>query len=462
MAKQNTPQHETSNPPDQVLKSIDGNDHAAIRRQTWRIAVPVIIANSSIPLVGIVDTAVMGHLDAPHYIGAVAMGSFILSLILALFGFLRMATTGFVAQAAGANDGAMVLTHFWRAISVAIILGLLTIMLIPLITFLASLTLTLSDAVSSGMTTYLAIVCISAPAITINMVILGVMFGLQRIRATVIQLITINTINIIGNFVFVYGLDMRVEGVALATAISHYCGLLVTLPMVISAIRNITPFSILPLHVILNLAAMRRYLGLGFDLTIRTGCIILSELIVLNAASAIDDVSLAASQIGFVIFATIAYPLDGFAHAAEALTGSAIGKRNRAMFNHTLRETTNLAIVMSMIMAILLALFGDAFINLMTSIPEVVEKSHELLPILVVMPVVSVIAFQMDGVFVGATMGRDMRNAMLVSMIVFLPLMYVMEIWFGLIGIWLAFMILLGLRGATLWMRLNHIRVTIE
>jgi MATE family multidrug resistance protein len=132
------------------------------------------------------------------------------------------------------------------------------------------------------------------------------------------------------------------------------------------------------------------------------------------------------------------------------------------MFNHTLRETTNLAIVMSMIMAILLALFGDAFINIMTSIPEVVEKSHELLPILVVMPVVSVIAFQMDGVFVGATMGRDMRNAMLVSMIVFLPLMYVMEIWFGLIGIWLAFMILLGLRGATLWMRLNHIRVIIE
>jgi MATE family multidrug resistance protein len=255
---------------------------------------------------------------------------------------------------------------------------------------------------------------------------------------------------------------MRVEGVALATAISHYCGLLITLPMVVSAIRNITPFSFLPLNIILNFAAMRRYLGLGFDLTIRTSCIILSELIVLNAASAIDDVSLAASQIGFVIFATIAYPLDGFAHAAEALTGSAIGRRSHVMFNHTLRETTNLAIIMSVIMAILLALFGDVFIGAMTSIPAVVERSHQLLPILVVMPVVSVIAFQMDGVFVGATMGRDMRNAMLISMLVFLPLMYVMEIWLGLIGIWLAFMLLLGLRGATLWMRLNHIRVIIE
>lgn len=447
---------------DQVLKSIDGNDRAAIRKQTWRIAVPVIIANSSIPLVGIVDTAVMGHLDSPHYIGAVAMGSFILSLILAIFGFLRMATTGFVAQAAGANDGAMVLTHFWRALYVAVILGLLTILLIPLIIYLASITLSMSDEVREGMSRYLTIVCISAPAITINMVIMGVMFGLQRIGATVIQLITVNSINIIGNIVLVYGLGMRIEGVALATAIAHYSGLLVTLPMLIIAIRRITPLSFLSLKVIMNLDAMRRYLGLGFDLTIRTSCIILSELIVLNAASAIDDVALAASQIGFVIFATIAYPLDGFAHAAEALTGSAIGRRNKVMFNHTLRETTNLAIIMSVCMAILLALFGDAFIHVMTSIPEVVERSHQILPILVIMPVVSVIAFQMDGVFVGATMGRDMRNAMLLSVIVFLPLLYVMNIWLGLIGIWLAFMILLGLRGATLWIRLNHIRVILD
>lgn len=447
---------------DQVLKSIDGNDRAAIRKQTWRIAVPVIIANSSIPLVGIVDTAVMGHLDSPHYIGAVAMGSFILSLILAIFGFLRMATTGFVAQAAGANNGAMVLTHFWRALYVAVILGLLTILLIPLIIYLASITLSMSDEVREGMSRYLTIVCISAPAITINMVIMGVMFGLQRIGATVIQLITVNSINIIGNIVLVYGLGMRIEGVALATAIAHYSGLLVTLPMLIIAIRRITPLSFLSLKVIMNLDAMRRYLGLGFDLTIRTSCIILSELIVLNAASAIDDVALAASQIGFVIFATIAYPLDGFAHAAEALTGSAIGRRNKVMFNHTLRETTNLAIIMSVCMAILLALFGDAFIHVMTSIPEVVERSHQIMPILVIMPVVSVIAFQMDGVFVGATMGRDMRNAMLLSVIVFLPLLYVMNIWLGLIGIWLAFMILLGLRGATLWIRLNHIRVILD
>ena len=209
---------------------------------------------------------------------------------------------------------------------------------------------------------------------------------------------------------------------------------------------------------VFDLRALGRYLSLGLDLTIRTSCIILAELFVLNAASGIDDVALAASQVGFVIFGAIAYPLDGFAHAAEALTGTAIGRRDGVMFRHVLRETLLLAVVMAAVMAAVLALAGPLLISTLTSIPEVVEVSHRILPILVVMPLVSVLAFQMDGVFVGATMGRDMRNAMLVSVAVFVPLVYVFQPWFGLIGIWLAFLLLLGLRGITLWWRIGHIR----
>ncbi len=448
--------------PERKLDHLDGNNRKAIRRQAWRIAIPVIVANSSIPLVAIVDTAVMGHLDHAHYIGSVAMGSFIFSLILAAFGFLRMATTGFVAQAAGAQDGKLVVAHFWRAMVIALILGGLTMLLTPLIILLSVMTLTLSDDVASGMTIYLSIVCLAAPAITVNMVIIGVLFGLWRVKATVIQLMTVNIINIIGNLVLVYGYGMRVEGVALATAIAHYAGLLVTLPLVLAAIRSVAPLKWPDFFVVFDLAAMRRYLSLGFDLTIRTSCIILSELIVLNAASGIDDVSLAASQIGFVIFGAIAYPLDGFAHAAEALTGSAIGRRNPIMFNHTLRETTWLAVIMAVLMAVGLVLIGPLIIGVLTSIPSVIETSYHILPILVIMPIVSVFAFQMDGVFVGATMGRDMRNAMLVSMALFIPLVYVLGLWFGLIGVWVAFLFLLGLRGATLWMRLDHVRASAE
>ena len=434
------------------------SDAKRIRRQVWRIAIPVIIANSSVPLVAMVDTGVMGHLAHAYYIGAVALGSFLFSLILAAFGFLRMATTGFVAQAAGADDHELVLVQCWRGLMVAVILGLAVVALTPFIIALAAQILTMSAEVQAGMAVYLRIVCLAAPAVTVNMVILGVLFGLQRIKATMLQLITINSINIIGNLVLVYGVGMRVEGVALATALAHYCGLAVSLPLMVSALRRGAPLRLSSWRAVFDLRALGRYLSLGLDLTIRTSCIILAELFVLNAASGIDDVALAASQVGFVIFGAIAYPLDGFAHAAEALTGTAIGRRDGVMFRHILRETLLLAVVMAAAMAAVLALAGPLLISALTSIPEVIEVSHRILPILVVMPLVSVLAFQMDGVFVGATMGRDMRNAMLVSVAVFVPLVYVFQPWFGLIGIWLAFLLLLGLRGITLWWRIGHIR----
>ncbi len=434
------------------------SDAKRIRRQVWRIAIPVIIANSSVPLVAMVDTGVMGHLAHAYYIGAVALGSFLFSLILAAFGFLRMATTGFVAQAAGAEDHELVLVHCWRGLMVAVILGLVVVALTPFIIALAAQILTMSAEVEAGMAVYLRIVCLAAPAVTVNMVILGVLFGLQRIKATMLQLITINSINIIGNLVLVYGVGMRVEGVALATALAHYCGLAVSLPLMVSALRRGAPLRLSSWGEVFDLRALGRYLSLGLDLTIRTSCIILAELFVLNAASGIDDVALAASQVGFVIFGAIAYPLDGFAHAAEALTGTAIGRRDGVMFRHVLRETLLLAVVMAAVMAAVLALAGPLLISTLTSIPEVIEVSHRILPILVVMPLVSVLAFQMDGVFVGATMGRDMRNAMLVSVAVFVPLVYVFQPWFGLIGIWLAFLLLLGLRGITLWWRIGHVR----
>ena len=444
----------------------NSSDAKRIRRQVWRIAIPVIIANSSVPLVAMVDTGVMGHLAHAYYIGAVALGSFLFSLILAAFGFLRMATTGFVAQAAGAEDHELVLVQCWRGLMVAVILGLVVVALTPFIIALAAQILTMSAEVEAGMAVYLRIVCLAAPAVTVNMVILGVLFGLQRIKATMLQLITINSINIIGNLVLVYGVGMRVEGVALATAAAHYCGLAVSLPLMVSALRAGAPLRLsswgaswgASWREVFDLRALGRYLSLGLDLTIRTSCIILAELFVLNAASGIDDVALAASQVGFVIFGAIAYPLDGFAHAAEALTGTAIGRRDGVMFRHILRETLLLALAMAAAMAAVLALAGPLLISALTSIPEVVEVSHRILPILVVMPLVSVLAFQMDGVFVGATMGRDMRNAMLVSVAVFVPLVYVFQPWFGLIGIWLAFLLLLGLRGITLWWRIGHIR----
>ena len=218
----------------------------------------------------------MGHLDSPITLVQL-LWAVLSSAYSCYFRVSPDGTTGLLHKL-HANDGARS-DSFRRAISVAIILGLLTIMLIPVIIFLAGMTLTMSDDVSNGMSRYLAIVCLSAPAITINMVIIGVLFGLQRIRATVIQLMTVNTINIIGNIILVYGVGMRLKA---WPSDSNFPLLWIACHLAHGGFgdQEHYPVFFLPFNIILNISAMRRYLGLGFDLTIRTSCIILSELIV--------------------------------------------------------------------------------------------------------------------------------------------------------------------------------------
>lgn len=201
--------------------------------------------------------------------------------------------------------------------------------------------------------------------------------------------------------------------------------------------------------------ALRQYASLGRDLTIRTMAIVLAEVLVLNVAGGIDDVTLAASQLCFVVFGILSYSLDGFAHAAETLTGNAIGRRDPEGLKLAIRESSLMAMLTAVAMAVVVALGGGVFMRFLTSLPEVLELVDSLMIWLVVMPVISVMAFQMDGVFIGATEARVMRNAMLVSLLIFVPLLYLGEHLAGIDGIWIAFLVLLGLRGLTLWLNLD-------
>ena len=296
-----------------------------LRKRIWQLTVPVILANITIPLVGLVDTAVMGHLDSAHYIGAVALGSFLYSMVSVSFGFLRMATTGLVARAMGAEDTALILLHLMRGVVLALAVGVLVIIFAQPIIMLAKLVLSGSSEVLDGMASYMSILAFASPATCFNMVILGLLFGLQRVRACMIQMVVINVINIIGNLLLVFGLGMKVEGVALATLIAQYSGAGVSLILLADALGRPWHWHLPKLVNVISFGALRQYLGLGRDLTIRTICILLGELVLLNMSAAIDDATLAASQLCFVLFALIAYGLDGFAHAAESLVGAAIG-----------------------------------------------------------------------------------------------------------------------------------------
>ena len=439
------------------IGSLFSPQRKAVRRQVWRMALPVMLANITIPLVGLVDTAVMGHFDSAHYIGAVAMGSFMFSLMTIAFGFQRMAVTGLIAQAKGAGDVQQVFLTLYRAVMVALALGVGIMLLAIPVLVIAPLVLAASPQVLAGMTDYLSIIVFSGPAICLNMVGLGFLFGLQNIRGCMIQMISINLINIIANLFFVFGLGMKIEGVALASVLAQYSGVVVTIMLIRQASKPLGECPKLEWAALKNTSALTRYAVLARDLTIRTVCILLSEIIVLNLAAGMSDNALAASQVGFVLFGLIAYSLDGFAHAVEALVGTAIGAKKLTDLRQAVAESTILAGLTAVLMGGVLWVGGGYFIRLITSIPDVVALTEDIMIWIILMPVVSVWAFMMDGVFVGATKALIMRNAMVVSMAIFLPLVYIGKIWGGLDGIWIAFNILLGLRGLTLWLKMPEI-----
>ena len=439
------------------IGSLFSPERIKVRRQVWGIAVPVMLANLTIPLVGLVDTAVMGHFDQSYYIGAVAMGSFMFSLMTIAFGFQRMAVTGLIAQAQGAGDHALIYATLYRAVMVAIGLGFSIVLLALPVLWIAPQVLSASEDVLDGMAQYISIIAFAGPGICLNMVGLGFLFGVQHIRGCMEQMIIINLVNVAANLVLVFGFEMKIEGVALASVLAQYIGVGVTFLLVRSACRSYGKPPKWRLALLSDARALTRYASLGRDLTIRTAAILVSEIIVLNAAGGMSDDALAATQVGFVFFGVIAYGLDGFAHAVEALVGNAIGAKSLVDFRRAVAESSILGGVAAVVVALILWLGGGVLMRVITSIPSVLAMADGIMIWIILMPVISIWAFLMDGVFIGATRAKMMRNAMLVSMVFFLPLVYLGRLWGGLDGIWLAFNILLGLRGVTLWLKLPEV-----
>ncbi len=439
------------------IGSLFSPERIKVRRQVWGIAVPVMLANLTIPLVGLVDTAVMGHFDQSYYIGAVAMGSFMFSLMTIAFGFQRMAVTGLIAQARGAGDHALIYATLYRAVMVAIGLGFSIVLLALPVLWIAPQVLSASEDVLDGMAQYISIIAFAGPGICLNMVGLGFLFGVQHIRGCMAQMIIINLVNVAANLVLVFGFEMKIEGVALASVLAQYIGVAVTFLLVRSACRSYGKPPKWSLALLSDARALTRYASLGRDLTIRTAAILVSEIIVLNAAGGMSDDALAATQVGFVFFGVIAYGLDGFAHAVEALVGNAIGAKSLVDFRRAVAESSILGGVAAVVVALILWLGGGVLMRVITSIPSVLAMADGIMIWIILMPVISIWAFLMDGVFIGATRAKMMRNAMLVSMVFFLPLVYLGRLWGGLDGIWLAFNILLGLRGVTLWLKLPEV-----
>ena len=417
-------------------------------RRIWALAGPIIISNISVPLVGAVDTAVVGRLPDPKAIGAVALGALIFSFLYWGFGFLRMGTTGFIARAIGARDQQKLFDTLLRVFLLAFTFGLLTILLSqPVIGFSLYL-LDSSPEIEQLTRNYAEIRIWSAPATLCVYVFTGVFIGMQRTtHAFVLQLI-LNISNVALDFLFVIEFEMGVEGVAIATLIAEYlaaiCGFILLRAPLASALRQID------WQRLLERSALLELMHANGNIFIRTLCLVFSFAYFTALSAKMGEVVLAANAILLHLQSIMAHGLDGFAHAAEALTGSAYGAGRRREFIRAVTLTSVWAAVIAVLVSLGYLFFGKAILGLFTDIERVVDTALTYLPWMIITPLISVWSFQFDGIFIGVGYTREMRNAMLVSMLFYLVLLSLLVPYWGNHGLFLALSLFMLIRSLTL------------
>ncbi|MDB2390387.1 MATE family efflux transporter [Alphaproteobacteria bacterium] len=447
--------------------SISSNDPFAQTRwrHIWSLSWPIFLANITVPLIGAVDTAMMGRLDDVAYVGGVGLGALIFNFIYFGFGFLRMGTTGLVAQAHGRDQPDEIVNLLARGLFLALSIGIVMILAMPVIKWIAVISFAGSTDVESLMVSYLNIRLFAVPAALANTVLIGCLFGHQNMRLCMAHLLIVNVINLILNISFVLGLGMDVEGVALASVIAQWTGFIVTFilmkwrwgTMLDGFINHLFTGIFNGTSRWLKWAAFGDFFRLGRDIFIRTMLLLACEAILLNQGAQLGDLELAACHLMMVIFTMIAFGLDGFAHAAEALVGAAIGHKDRAMLERAILRTNILAILTAILMALFIWLGRDLIIGLLTKQDDLFALTAENWIWIVLIAPASCLAFQLDGIFVGATRAGEMRNAMAMSAIMFVILIWGLR-GYGIGGLMGAFTIYLALRGFTLWLYLGRVR----
>jgi len=414
-------------------------------REVWRIAAPMILSNVSAPLLGMVDTGVTGHLESPIYLGAVAIGSTIMGFLYTGMNFLRMGTTGIAAQRFGANDNDGLRVALGQALIVALLIAFGLILLQVPIGSVALKLLGAEAEVEYYAQQYFSIRIWSAPGTLANYVLMGWFLGLQNARVPLLIFLTINLTNIVLDLIFVIGLGMKVDGVALASVIAEYSGLLVGVGFAANALRKRDGHW--PLPRLFKIRAYAAFFSVNAHLLIRTMALMFTFAFVTAQGARLGGLFLAANAVLMNLQILTSFALDGFAHAAEALVGKAVGEQRREALEQAVRLTLKWSLIFAVGFCLFYFLFGPFLIRLLTNLEGVRETAMRYLPWLILSPLVSVWSFLYDGVYVGATRAREMRNIMVFSAVaIFLPAWFLLQ-GLGNHGLWLAFTIFMASRG---------------
>lgn len=414
-------------------------------RDVWRIAAPMILSNISVPLLGMVDTGVVGHLESPVYLGAVAIGGTIFSFLYIGMNFLRMGTTGIAAQRYGAGDFDGLRVSLGQALVVAQVIAFTVILLQWPIGQAAMKLLGAGGALREHALEYFSIRVWSAPGTLANFVMVGWFLGLQNARVPLFVFLTINLTNIALDLLFVLVLGMKVDGVALASVLAEYAGLAVALYFAVRELRRNSGHW--PMDKFVKLREYAAFFSINANIFIRTMALMFTIAFVTAQGTRMGGLILAANAILMQLQNLTAFGLDGLAHAAEALVGKAVGQRRRDVLERSVTLCLRWSLIFAAGFSAAYFLLGPHLINVLTDLPAVRETTARYLPWMIVSPLVSVWSFLYDGVYVGATRAREMRNIMLISAFaVFIPAWYVLQP-LGNDGLWLAFLLFLASRG---------------
>ena len=409
-----------------------------------------MVSNLSLPVVGMVDTALAGHMPGAEYLGGVGVAALIFSFTFWSFGFLRLSTTSHVAQAFGRGDRTELKAIVIRAAVLAVAISVVLIALKDPVRWLALHLVEAGPAVSHQAGLYFDVRIWAAPAVMGNFIVMGALIGLQRTGMALAVQAVVAALNVALDLLFVLVFGWEVPGLAAATVVAEYAGLAAGLVVLVSVLPGgRTPW---PFAVARDLRSYRPLLALNRDLLIRTLLLNLAFAVFISLSARIDDTTLAANEVLLMFLTFSAFALDGFANAAEAVVGEAWGRRNRAMLEAVVKVTFIWSAATALLACLSIALAGGLLIRVFTDIPEVRESALASLHYMIAMPLIAVWSFQLDGIFTGASRGRDIRNAMFLAVALYLPSVVLLHSRYGNDGIWIGLGILFLARAAALWL----------
>lgn len=417
-------------------------------KKIFRLALPNIITNITVPLLGMIDIAVAGRLGSAVFIGAIALGANIFNMIYWNFGFLRMSSSGFASQAYGARDFSESMNVLIRSLAIGLAIGLLVILMQYPIGELAFRLIKSGPESVHHVKTYFRIVVWGAPAVLGMYAFKGWFIGMQNARIPMAIAILNNVLNIILSIVFVFGLGMKLEGIALGTLLSQITSFIVAAILWQKYYGRLRKY--VRKEMIWNKLAIRQYFKVNSDIFVRTFLLTLVTTFFTFASSGMGDTILAVNALLMQFFMLFSYFMDGFAYAGEALTGRFIGAKNKHMLRHMIKRIFFWGLVVSLFAAVVYTFFPDLILRLLTNDATIIAETKNFIFWTLLIPLAGFAAFLWDGIFIGATASAEMRNAMILASIIFFISYFVLTPLWGNNALWLSFIIYLAARGITL------------